>query len=329
MEFAILGGGRWGIAIATALARKGHRCSVFDINQRAIELINQGQNPYWDSLELPQGIEGRSDIEKAQEFEILVCALPVQSVRDVFSGLELKDHIVINASKGLEIESFKRVSEIIREIHPQVRSFALSGPSFAREVAEGKPTALVLSHGGEEDLAKELQKAFNSENFRVYLSSDIVGVELGGALKNVMAIACGISDGLGYGHNARAGLITRALAEMVRIGVSLGARAETFYGLSGLGDLVLTATSDLSRNRTFGIMIGRGYSPEGALREIGQTVEGYKTALPLFRLTRERNIYAPITDAVYSVLYDKRDLKEVVNHLLSRDPGEENPLHHP
>ncbi len=327
MEFAILGGGRWGTALAMHLARLGHHCSVFDINPKAVELINRGRHPYWEDLNIPSGIDARSDIEGVKEFEVIICALPVQSVREVFAGLELEDQVVINASKGLEIDTFRRVSEVIKEIHPRVKTLALSGPSFAREVSEGKPTAVVLSHDGEEEIARELQRAINSENFRVYLSSDLAGVELGGALKNVMAIACGISDGLGYGNNARAGLITRALAEMVRIGVSLGARAETFYGLSGLGDLVLTATSDLSRNRTLGVMIGRGQSPETALKEIGQTVEGYKTVLPLFRLKEERGIYAPITDAVYRILYEGEDLMNIVRRMLARDPGEENPLH--
>jgi len=326
MDFAILGAGRWGTAIALQLLRTGNRVTLFDINPGVVEEINSGRNPYFPETQMPVGVRASTEISGVQEFENIICALPVQSVREVFSRLKLKNSRVINASKGLEISTFKRVSEIIGELQPSVRNFALSGPSFAKEVTEGKPTAIVLAYDKDRDSALEFQKAFSSENFRVYLSPDIAGVELGGALKNVIAIACGISDGLGYGHNARAGLITRGLIEMVRVGTALGASRETFYGLSGLGDLVLTATSDLSRNRTLGVLIGKGLSPEQAVDQIGETVEGYRTVLPLYRLTKERNIYAPITEAVYRVLYEGTDLKEVIREMLTRSPGEESTL---
>ncbi len=326
MDFAILGGGRWGTAIASHLGRIGHRVVVFDINEGAVRLINEGKNPYFQDAVIPPTVKASTRVNESSQFPVLVCALPVQKVREVFSSLSLKHHIVINASKGLEITTFKRVSEVIRELNPSVEILALSGPSFAAEVVKGFPTALVLAYCGDKEVAEELQREINSENFRIYLSEDITGVELGGALKNVIAIACGISDGMGYGHNARAGLITRGLAEMVRIGVRLGAKGETFYGLSGLGDLVLTATSDLSRNRTFGILIGKGLSPGEALMKIGQTVEGEKTVRPLRELCKKLGIDAPITDAVYRVVVEGHNLIEVVRSLLTRLPKEENPL---
>ena len=322
MEFAVLGGGRWGTALGLHLSRLGHRVLIYDINEKAVTSINEGKHPYLPGIELPGSMKATTDLSEVEGFENVICALPTQTVREVFSRLDVKGR-VINASKGLEIGSFKRVSEVIEEIHPEVKVFALSGPSFAEEVSKGLPTAVVLAHKDSEEEARELQRAFISENFRVYLSGDIVGVELGGALKNVIAIACGVSDGLGFGYNARAALITRGLVEMTRIGVRLGAKKETFFGLSGAGDLILTATSDLSRNRTFGLLLGKGYSPEEALEKIGQVVEGVKTVVALKELTEREGIYAPITEAVYRVVILKEDLKEVLREMLLRTPGEE------
>ena len=323
MRFAILGGGRWGTAIGVHLSRIGHEVLIYDINDSAVAKINAGVHPYVEDLELPKGVTATTDISQVTSYENLVCALPVQKVREVFSSLKVSGKNVINASKGLEIGTFKRVSEIIKETSEGVNVFALSGPSFAEEVSRGLPTALVLAYEDYRETAEELQRAISSENFRVYLNDDIVGVELGGALKNVMAIACGISDGLGLGHNARAGLITRGLMEMTRIGVSMGAKEKTFYGLSGLGDLVLTATSDLSRNRTFGYLLGSGLSLESALERIGQVVEGVKTVEALKDLTDKENIHAPITSAVYKVVVDREDIGEVIRQMLLRLPKEE------
>ncbi len=322
MEFGILGGGRWGTALGLHLSRLGHRILIYDINEEAVRSINEGRHPYMPDINLPEGMRATTDLAEMENFENLLCALPVQRVREVFSRLKVRDR-VINASKGIEIGTFKRVSEIVAELHPGARVFALSGPSFAEEVSKGLPTAVVLAYRGDEEEAKELQRVLINENFRVYLSRDLVGVELGGALKNVIAIACGISDGLGFGHNARAALITRGLAEMTRIGVRLGARKETFFGLSGAGDLILTATSDLSRNRTFGLLLGEGHSPEEALEKIGQVVEGVKTVEALRELTTREGIYAPITEAVYRVVIRREDLKKVLKEMLLRIPGEE------
>ena len=322
MEFAVLGGGRWGTALGLHLSRLGHGVLVYDINEEAVKSINGGKHPYLPGIELPGSMRATTDLSEVKGFENVVCALPTQTVREVFSKLKLRGR-VINASKGLEIGTFKRVSEVIEELNPGVKVFALSGPSFAEEVSKGLPTAVVLAHKGYEEEARELQRAFISESFRVYLSKDIIGVELGGALKNVIAIACGVSDGLGFGYNARAALITRGLVEMTRIGVRLGAKKETFFGLSGAGDLILTATSELSRNRTFGLLLGKGYSPEKALERIGQVVEGVKTVVALKELTEREGIYAPITDAVYRVVIRKEDLKEVLREMLLRTPGEE------
>ncbi len=323
MEFSILGGGRWGTALGIHLARRGHTVLIYDVNESAVRSIEEGFHPYMEGFRLPPGISATTDLRAVESFRNVICALPTQVVREVFSKLTLRGARVISASKGLEIHTFRRVSEVVKETQKEVSVFALSGPSFAEEVSKGMPTAVVLAHEGDTNSAKELQREITAENFRVYLNDDIVGVELGGALKNVIAIACGISDGLGFGYNARAALITRGLVEMTRIGVRLGARRETFFGLSGVGDLILTATSDLSRNRTFGLLLGRGFSPEDALKEIGQVVEGAKTVVALAELTEREGIYAPITSAVYRVVVRGEDLREVLREMLLRSPREE------
>ncbi len=323
MEFSILGGGRWGTALGIHLARRGHTVLIYDVNESAVRSIEEGFHPYMEGFRLPPGISATTDLRAVESFRNVICALPTQVVREVFSKLTLRGARVISASKGLEIHTFRRVSEVVKETQKEVSVFALSGPSFAEEVSRGMPTAVVLAHEGDTNSAKELQREITAENFRVYLNDDIVGVELGGALKNVIAIACGISDGLGFGYNARAALITRGLVEMTRIGVRLGARRETFFGLSGVGDLILTATSDLSRNRTFGLLLGRGFSPEDALKEIGQVVEGAKTVVALAELTEREGIYAPITSAVYRVVVRGEDLREVLREMLLRSPREE------
>jgi glycerol-3-phosphate dehydrogenase (NAD(P)+) len=323
MEFGILGGGRWGTALGLHLSRKGHRVLIYDRDPEPVRLINSGKHPYLKGLDLPGGMRATTDLGELEGFGYIICALPTQAVEGVLSGMDLRGKVVINASKGLERGTFRRVSQIVKAIEPGAKVLALSGPSFAEEVSKGLPTAVVLGYEGDRDLARAVRDAFNSENFRVYLNDDLAGVELGGALKNVIAIACGISDGLGFGHNARAALITRGLVEITRIGVRLGARRETFFGLSGAGDLILTATSDLSRNRTFGILLGKGLSPEEALGRIGQTVEGVETLKALKPLVDREGIYAPITTAVYEVVVEGRDLREVLREMLLRTPGEE------
>ncbi len=321
MKIGILGAGRWGVALGVHLSRKNYEITLYDINKEVIDKINFGIHPYIEGINISENVKATDNLEKLKDSELIVCALPSHVVREVFSKVRFEGKIIVSATKGMEIESLKRISEVIKELQRNVKVFVLSGPSFAEEVSKGLPTAVVL--GYEEKYSKEaldVQKIFNSEFFRVYLNGDIIGVELGGTLKNVIAIACGISDGLGFGYNARAALITRGLVEMTRIGVFLGAKRETFFGLSGVGDLILTATSDLSRNRTFGVLIGKGVPVEEALKRIGQVVEGYKTVQALKKLIDKEGIYAPITDAVYRIVIEKENIQEVVNDLLLRIP---------
>jgi glycerol-3-phosphate dehydrogenase (NAD(P)+) len=265
-------------------------------------------------------VQATLEREEAFSFsDYIILALPVQVIREVLKGKSLKGKKIISASKGLEIGTKKRVSEVLLEIDSEVEVFCLSGPSFASEVSKGLPTALVLAGNNGEEMER-IRGWISSESFRVYLSTDLVGVELGGALKNVIAIACGISDGLGFGENARASLITRGLAEMVRIGVSLGARRETFYGLSGVGDLFLTASSPQSRNRSLGYMLGQGLSVEEALKRLNQTVEGVHTVKAVYELSESLNIHAPISLAVYKIVVEGLPAGEVALELLRRPP---------
>ena len=324
MKFGVLGGGRWGVAVSMHLGNLSHDVLIFDKNREAVDLINKNKHPYMD-LSLPESVRATTDSREVVEFsDTILLVLPTQVIRAVISELELADKEVISLSKGLEIGSYKRVSEVVREAEPSARVFVLSGPSFAKEVSLGMPTALVLGYERElQDRAKELQEAFTSDTLRVYLNDDITGIELGGALKNVIAIACGISDGLGYGHNTRAALITRGLAEMVRIGIRLGAKKDTFFGLSGMGDLILTATSELSRNRSFGYRVGRGESVEMVLRELGQVVEGVETVKAVMKLSEELGVYTPISEAVYRVVIEGEDINSVARDLLLSSPAQE------
>ncbi len=319
MEFSILGGGRWGVALSTYLGRLGHKLLIYDRNRDVLEKLNMGLHPYMESLSLlnVKGTDSLRDLEKHSEY--ILIALPVQVIRDVVSLVDLSKSKVISASKGLEVKTYKRVSQVVKDIHPTAKVFSMSGPSFASEVSRGLPTALVLA-GDDLDEMRKIKSWFMSKRFRVYLSNDLVGVELGGALKNVIAIACGISDGLGFGENARASLMTRGLTEMVRIGIKMGAKRETFYGLSGMGDLFLTASSPQSRNRSFGYLLGQGESVEDALKKVGQVVEGFETTKAVKKLSDELGVYTPICDAVHRVVVEGESLFDTVNSLLLRPP---------
>ena len=320
MRIGIAGGGAWGCALAKIFGRI-HDITIYDRNPKKVAAINGGVCPPFHQVRL-EGVRATDNLKELFKTSVVIIAVPTQAVREVLSRFP-KDFKkpLINTAKGVEISTFKTVSQIVSEILPEAEYFVLSGPSFAKEVALGKPTAVVLS-GFNKDLGLKLQRELNSPNFRIYWNSDVKGVELGGALKNVMAIAVGICDGMEMGLNARSALITRGLKEMAFLGEKLGAKRDTFYGLSGLGDLVLTATGDLSRNRRFGLAIGKGKSVEEALGELG-TVEGFYTTEAVYKLSKKLNIELPITETVYKVLYENLPLEEAVKKLLNRSPKEE------
>ena len=330
MEFkylSILGSGSWGTALAQAFSKRFKNVYLWGRDQEIIDCINKNREnkKYLSGIKLAENIDASTDIyEVFDRGDIVIIAVPTQNIRDVLRKIDFPVRKpVISASKGIEIESLKLISDVIYETLDIEKEliFVLSGPSFAKEVASGLPTAVTLA--GNSETGEKLQNHMNTNTFRLYLNDDITGVQIGGAVKNVIAIATGASDGLGLGNNARAGLITRGLFEMTRIAKLFGGKPQTLYGLSGMGDLVLTATGELSRNRTFGFLLGKGLSVEKALEEVGQVVEGAKTVKAIHRLIKEKNIELPISEVVYRVIYEKLSPKEAVGILMNRQPKRE------
>lgn len=326
-SIGVIGAGSWGTTLADMLAKKGHRVTLWAYEK---ELVSEMQMSRENSIYLPgirlsAKLQFTASLEEAlQGKELLLFVVPSQVLRRVLLDAVphiSHDSIVVSASKGIEVESLKLVSQIYEETLPEVlyRRFAvLSGPSFAREVALEMPTAVVAAAAGPL-VAKAVQDAFNCGFFRVYTNSDLIGVELGGAVKNVIAIAAGISDGLGFGSNTRAAIITRGLAEIARLGQALGARAETFAGLAGMGDLVLTCTGDLSRNRSVGIQLGQGRKLAEILAEMRMVAEGVKTTESTCLLARKLGVEMPIAFKVNEILYQDRPARDAVIELMSRD----------
>jgi len=321
-RIAVIGAGSWGTALAVILAEKGYEVSLWAYEEDLVKSINQRRvnSIYHPDVVLPENINASANlVEVVREARYVINAVPTQHTRDILSRLSRfipHDAIIISASKGIERRTLKTVTGIIKELIGR-NAAALSGPSFASEVIQKRPTAVTIATD-DVVVAERLQRLFNTDYFRVYTNTDVLGVELGGALKNVMAIASGISDGLGLGSNARAALITRGLAEMTRLGVAMGAKENTFRGLSGLGDLVLTCTDTLSRNHTVGYRIGRGERLEHILSGMIMVAEGITTAESAYELSRKYNVEMPIVEQIYKVLYEGKDPMEGVKELMSR-----------
>jgi glycerol-3-phosphate dehydrogenase (NAD(P)+) len=321
MRIAVLGAGAWGTALAVAAAPR-HELLLWarDARQCAEMRSTRRNVRYLPEVALPEGLRLDADHAAALAFAadgLLVIASPVSALRERLAALPSHAD-VLWLCKGFEAGTGLLGHEIAQALRPQARVGVLSGPSFALEVARGQPTALVAA-SSDESLAARAVQAFHSDSLRVYTSGDPIGVEVGGAVKNVMAIATGIADGLVLGQNARAALITRGLAEMTRLGVALGARAETFMGLSGLGDLVLTATGDLSRNRRVGLMLAGGQALPDILVQLGHVAEGVHTAPTLLERAHRVGIDMPITDAVVAVLQGRLTPVLALRQLMARD----------
>jgi glycerol-3-phosphate dehydrogenase (NAD(P)+) len=326
-KIGVIGAGSWGTTLADLLAKKGHKVTLWAYEAELTEAMtrNRENSMYLPGITLAENLSFTSSIKDAvSDKELLVFVVPTQSLRSVLLQAIphiLPDTLIVSATKGIEVETLKLVSQIYEEMLPEelYRKFAvLSGPSFAREVAMEMPTAVVAA-ATEPAIAQAVQDTFNCRYFRVYTNSDLIGVELGGALKNIIAIAAGISDGLGFGCNTRAALITRGLAEIARLGIALGAKAETFSGLAGFGDLVLTCTGDLSRNRSVGIQLGHGRKLDEILGEMQMIAEGVKTTESTFLLAKKLGVDMPITFKVHEVLYSDRPAKAAVMELMTRD----------
>jgi glycerol-3-phosphate dehydrogenase (NAD(P)+) len=321
---AVLGAGSWGTALAIQFARGGRPTRLWGRDaERMRELAQQRRNErYLPGGEFPAALTVSSDLKTAMQGALdVLLAVPSHALRGTLT--EIAEHLtpamrVAWATKGFELSSGKLPHQVAREVLGPDRPIAvLSGPTFAREVGAGLPTAMTVA-SPDAQFASALAQSVSSNNFRAYTSTDIVGVEVGGAVKNVLAVGAGLADGLGFGANTRIALITRGLVEMTRLGIALGAQRETFMGLAGLGDLVLTCTDDQSRNRRFGLLLAAGRTPQAALAEIGQAVEGYVAAKAVREVAKRENIDMPLCESVYSILYEGRPAKEAVRDLMSR-----------
>lgn len=323
---AILGAGSWGTAVAVHLANCGNPVMLWGHNpQHVQDMIKQRKNQrYLPDAIFPESLTPIADlkqcVEKADE---VIIAVPSHAFANLLTQIKKPSQGIAWLTKGIDPISYKLPSQLVAEQWGESFPIGIiSGPSFAKEVANYLPTALTLA-GNNLDYQKSIQSILHCNNLRVYLSNDIVGVQLCGAVKNVLAIACGISDGLGYGANAKAALITRGLAEMRRLGIQMGAREETFMGLAGVGDLVLTCTDDQSRNRRFGLHLGRGIDSAAAEKQIGQVVEGKHNAAQVCSLAKQFNIEMPICSQVLSVLQGSVSPQQATINLMSRSPREE------
>lgn len=326
MKAAVVGAGAWGTALAILLSKNGHDTSLwFRSPEKAAQAAALGVNPRLKGVELPQNLTLTADCRCVADCDLVVVAspsFPIRSVAKSIAPFLRENAVVVSVTKGIEDRSLLRMSQIVEE-ETGHKVVALSGPCHAEEVARSIPTGC-LSACENKALAEFVQDAFMCDTFRVYTSPDIVGTELGGALKNIIALCSGVTVGLGYGDNTKAMLITRGLTEIARLGVAMGARKETLAGLSGIGDLIVTCTSVHSRNRQAGILIGQGLSPKEAMEQVGAVVEGYYAAKSAYALSQKYGIDMPIVTAAYRVLYEDVKADEAIHALLKRQKKAES-----
>lgn len=321
-KIAIIGSGSWGVALATYLANVGNQVKIWSFSEEERNLINNEKKcKFLPDLIIPENIYCSTSYEEViKDTEFILHVTPSKFTRSTFK--QYKQYVgekpVIICSKGFEKETLKTLDEVIEEELPNVKVGVLSGPSHAEEVSIGVPTALVMASKYNEVLDM-LQETFMSEKMRIYTSNDVKGVELGGALKNIIAFCAGVAAGIGLGDNSFAALITRGLKEISRLGIKLGGELETFYGLSGLGDLIVTCLSEHSRNRKAGKLIGQGKTLEETKKEVGMVIESIDNIDVAYQLGKINNIEMPIVNAVYEVLYNKLDPQEAVKNLMTRD----------
>ncbi len=328
MNIAILGCGNWGSVFGIIQHQNGHRIKIWEYDkERAVYVQESRDNrPFLSGHKIPRAIWVDWRLENVlRDCELIVFAIPCQKLRGVLKemrGLKIKEPLYLSLIKGIEVKTLKLPSMVIKEELKSDDCYVLSGPSIANEVLRGEPTAVVLT-GQEKREALRLQRRLSTPNLRIYFNEDLIGVEIGGAVKNVLAIACGISDGLGLGSNTKGALITRGIVEMQRLGVKMGAKQKTFWGLSGLGDLVTTSFSKESRNHHFGMLLGRGKSFVEIKKEMVMVAEGISTVRAVVKLSRIYNIEMPISQEVYEVIYKNKSPKEAIKSLMSRPLKEE------
>ena len=328
-KVGIIGAGSWGTALSLLLHKNGNQVTVWSAleDEIAMLLAEPEQKDKLPGVKLPEDMIFTTDLEEAvKDSEVLILAVPspfTRSTAERMSPYMKEGQIIVNVAKGIEEKTLMTLSEIIEQEIPAAEVAVLSGPSHAEEVGRGIPTTIVVGTGRKET-AERLQNLFMNEVFRVYTSSDVLGIELGAALKNVVALAAGIADGLGYGDNTKAALITRGIAEIARLGISMGGRIETFYGLTGIGDLIVTCASMHSRNRRAGILIGKGYTMEAAMKEVKMVVEGVYSAKAGYALAQKYQVSMPIIEQVNRVLFEGASAADAVKELMLRDKKVEN-----
>lgn len=321
-NIAIIGSGSWGVALAVHLAGKGNNVKIWSFSEEERNIINNEKKcKFLPGLELPENIYCSTDFEEViNDSEFILHVTPSKFTRNIFK--QYKQYVgnkpVIICSKGFEKETLETLDEVILEEMPEAKVGVLSGPSHAEEVSRAVPTALVIA-SKHQTILKKIQDTFMSEKMRIYTSNDVKGLELGGALKNIIAFCAGVAAGIGLGDNSFAALITRGLKEISRLGVQLGGKEETFYGLSGLGDLIVTCLSEHSRNRKAGKLIGQGKTLEETKKEVGMVIESVDNIEVAYELGKLHNIEMPIVETVYRVLYENLDPKEAVKNLMTRD----------
>lgn len=327
-NIAFIGGGSFGTSLGILLANKGNVVKIFDRDINVVNdiNINRKNDRYIKNLVIPEGVTAYTDMDKVLiDADVVVLAVPSHIIRMISNSIKNKidkNSIIVSIAKGIEEGSNLRLSEVIKEELPNNDVVILSGPSHAEEVAFAIPTTVVVTSTNME-IAEKIQDLFITPYFRVYTNDDIIGVEIGGAVKNIIALAAGVSDGIGYGDNSKAALMTRGMTEIVRIGVKLGGKVETFLGLTGMGDLIVTCTSVHSRNRRAGILIGQGKTTEEASKEVGMVVEGIKACRAFYELKEKENIEMPITDALYKILFENKDPREATLELMNREKKNE------
>jgi glycerol-3-phosphate dehydrogenase (NAD(P)+) len=326
MKITVLGAGAWGTALARVLASRAHDVTLWDFFPETVELIHKtGRNErYLPGIDLPPNLQTESDSVRALAgAELVVVAAVSKGFRNVTKALDAYDGIVVSVTKGIEFATGLTMTDILKENSPRARVVAMSGPTLAMEVARGIPTAIVAA-STDAAAAQTVQTVFHSPAFRVYTSPDVHGVELGGALKNVIAIGAGVCDGLGFGDNSKAALVTRAVSEMRRLGIACGAQADTFTGLSGLGDLMVTCFSKLSRNRGFGERLGKGEKAEAIVASMTAVAEGYPTARSARELARKHGVETPIIEGVHAMCYEGKNVRQAVQDLTMRESKAED-----
>ncbi len=322
-KVTVLGGGGWAIALARVLFENNHQVTIWSKLEREVEALKKDRENKicLPGVMLDEAIEITGDIEAAvKDSEIIVMAVAssfVRSTAELLKGVVPKGQIIVDVAKGIESGTFYTMTEIIEEVLPETEAVVLSGPSHAEEVGRHLPTAVVIG-AKRKEIAQQVQKAFANDYFRVYISPDRKSIELGGSLKNVIALAAGIADGLGYGDNTEAALITRGIKEITQLGVAMGGHSRTFHGLSGIGDLIVTCDSKHSRNRRAGVLIGKGYTLDEAVKEVNMVVEGAVSAQAAYELSKKYQVDMPIVEAVNDVLFNGKSAGEAMKEMMTR-----------